>query len=140
MTDMTLAGVAQAKAKSTLSSYKSLFGFLLLVEFIVSIAVLAIPDRILNWLGMEHIPGEKWLQLLAGTWIFLLLFQIIARREPLLGRYPNIVNIIGRVGLAGLLIYVGGDFLYIAAYMLVSALLLYIFFRRMIIDELQTRP
>ncbi len=140
MTDMTLVGVAQANAKATKAHYQSFFGIILLIEFLVVLALLIIPHRILDALGMTHIGAEKWLQLLAGVWLVLLLFQFIARRQPLLGRYPNIANIIGRIGLAGLLTYVGGWFLYPALYMVISALLLYVLFRRMIIGELQTRP
>lgn len=154
MTDMTLTGVALAKAKVTKARYKTFLGFILLVEFLVCCVFFFIPHRFLEWIRMENDVSEKWLQLLAGIWVFLLLYQFIARREPLLGRYQNIANIIGRLGLSALFAFVafsspkyqGGnesDFnmaLYATIWMLVTAFLLYVFFRRMIIDELQTRP
>ena len=140
MSDMTLSGVALDKARSTKSTYKSIFGLILAFELIIALALLFIPHYVLDILGMTHIGAEMWLQLLAGIWLILLLYQFAARRQPLLSRYPNIINVIGRFGLAILLVCVGGYFLYGAIYFLVTALILYILFRRMIIGELQTRP
>jgi len=140
MSDMTLSGVALDKAKSTKSAYRSVFGLILLFEVIIAFALLFVPHRVLDILGMTHIGAEMWLRLLAGIWLILLLYQFAARRQPLLSRYPNIINVIGRFGLAIVLACLGGYFLYGAIYMVVTAFILYILFRRMIIGELQTRP
>ena len=76
----------------------------------------------------------------AGMVILASVFQVPGFLEPIHNRTPNIIGILGRVGMTVLYIILWGPFLWLAVFDGGFAILLYVTFRRAILAELQTRP
>jgi hypothetical protein len=140
MTDSLSIGWTRAKADGRRAVYRRLFGFNLILQSLIAVFVLVNPTVPLDFLGLSGGDAEDWIRVWAGMVLLASALQLPGFLEPIFNRLPNVVGILGRLGMAILFLSLGGGFLWLAAFDAVFAVLLFLTYRRAIIAELQTRP
>jgi hypothetical protein len=140
MTDALRIGWTQAEAASRRRTYRCLLLVVLLVQVAAGLLALIWPVQLSDWLGLPVPSPDGWLR---AVGVFLLITAVLYAPgyiNPVFVRYPNVVGIVARFGLAILYLCLGGNFRWLAAYELIVAVALGVTYQRLIGAELMSRP
>jgi hypothetical protein len=140
MTDALRIGWTQAEAASRRRTYRCLLLIVLIVQAVAAVLALAAPV----WLAQSlHLPEpfpDAWLRIVGAFLLITTLLYVPGYINPVFARFPNVVGIAARFGLAILYLCLGGNFRWLAAYELIVALALGVTYQRLIGAELMSRP
>jgi hypothetical protein len=139
--DSLSIGWSNSVAARSRAAFRGLLTIDLVLCAAAGIAAVLAPHAVDGWLGLEpSASGESWLRIAGGLLLWSCLFQIPLRAEPQRVRVLGAVALAGRFVLALILLWAGGAFLWLAAYELVAAVLLFRGYLAYGIAELMTRP
>jgi hypothetical protein len=138
--DALKIGWTRAQSGRQRVRYRWLLGCLLLVEFAVGVALLIVPAWIAGFAG-EVAPGMSiWVRITGVMMLTTTVFQLSGWFNPLYQRWPNILGILWRIGLAALCACLGGRFWILALAEVGAAVLLALLYWRLMRAELMSRP
>ncbi len=140
MTDTLSIGWTRATADGRRTVFRRVLAFNLALQSLVAIYVLIDPTTPLALFGISGADAEKLTRLWVAMVVMASALQLPGLLEPIYNRLPNIIGILGRVGMTILYIVLAGPFLWLAAFDGFFTVALYLLYRRAIIAELQTRP
>jgi hypothetical protein len=140
MTDALRIGWTQAEAASRRRTYRGLLLAVLVVQAAAGIVALFWPLCVSRWLSFPVPSPDGWLRVVGAMLLITAVLYIPGYINPMFARFPNVVGIVSRFGLAILYFCLGGNFRWLAAYELIAALALGQTYQRLIRAELMSRP
>ncbi|MEO0989975.1 MAG: hypothetical protein AAFX00_03385 [Pseudomonadota bacterium] len=130
-------GHQQAKAADAVRTFQLVYGVNLFLQVLACVLILIVPDFGNELVGTNPHPG---IALWAATVIFVSSLQILGLMDPIQGRWLIVIALAGRILMTVVALALGPEYIRIAIYDGVWAIVLGIFLRRALIAELQTRP
>ena len=140
MSDSLSIGWTRAQADGRRRSYKRLLGLNLILQTLIAVMILFWPDFSLGLVGFDSNSIGDWPRIWAGMLLLVNAFQVPGYIEPVYQRWPNVIGVIGRALMVVIYLFLGGAFLIFAAFDGLFGLLLALFYHRLILAELSTRP
>lgn len=140
MTDALRIGWTQAEAASRRRTYRRLLLTVLIVQVAAGLLALIWPLHLSDWLGLPAPFPESWLRVVGAMLLITAVLYAPGYINPVFVRFPNVVGIVARFGLAILYLCLGGNFRWLALYELIAAVALGLTYQRLIGAELMSRP
>lgn len=112
--------------------YKILLSINLLLHLAIGLACLLIPDVVGYYAGLPGPIPDGWTRGWGATLILVTTLYLPGLRDPVEVRAPNIIGLFGRVWMGTVWVFCGGGFLWFAAFDYLWALILTIFYLRVI--------
>jgi hypothetical protein len=140
MTDALRIGWTQAEAASRRRTYRCLLLIVLIVQVAAGLLALIWPLHLSDWLSLPAPFPESWLRVVGAFLLITAVLYAPGYINPVFVRFPNVVGIVARFGLAILYLCLGGNFRWLALYELIAAVALGLTYQRLIGAELMSRP
>jgi hypothetical protein len=140
MTDALRIGWTQAEAASRRHTYRCLLLIVLIVQVVAGLLALIWPLHLSDWLSLPTPFPESWLRVVGAMLLITAMLYAPGYINPVFVRFPNVVGIVARFGLAILYLCLGGNFRWLALYELIAAVALGVTYQRLIGAELMSRP
>lgn len=146
--DRTLSlGWTQARAASRRAVYKRVLRVNLVLHVAIGLFAITAPAALSRLVGLPEPDPTGWLRAWGGMLVLVTLLYFPGLRDPVRTRWPNVVGILGRLGMAILFLIValaGGlalrGFLWFALFDFVFAVALVVLYFRLFEAELMSRP
>jgi hypothetical protein len=139
MTNELRLGWTRQKAVAAADAYRRLLAFNLVLQVVLGLTALTMPDRLSSWLGLAA-DATGWLRAWGFWQIAAILFYVPGWLDPVDRRWPNLVGVPLRLASAVLFAFLGGGFLWLALFDAVFALALAHVYWRLLRAELMSRP
>src|SRR5205085_8332237 len=123
MTDALRIGWTQAEAASRRRTYRCLLLVVLIVQVAAGLLALIWPLHLSYWLSLPTPFPDAWLRVVGAMLLIAAVLYVPGYINPVFARFPNVVGIVARFGLAILYLYLGG-FRWLALYELIVAVAL----------------
>jgi hypothetical protein len=140
MTDALRIGWTQAEAASRRRTYRCLLLIVLIVQVVAALLALIWPVQLSQWLSLPTPFPDAWLRVVGAFLLITAVLYAPGYINPVFVRFPNVVGIMARFGLAILYLCLGGHFRWLALYELIVAVALGLTYQRLIGAELMSRP
>jgi hypothetical protein len=140
MTDALRLGWSVAEADNRRRVYRRVLLAVLIVQGLAGVAALFFPACVSDWLGLPAVPPEGWLRAVGAFLLITAVLYVPGYINPAFARYPNVVCIASRFGLAVLYACLGGPFRWLALYEAAAGIALGMTYQRFIGAELMSRP
>jgi len=140
MTDALRIGWTQAEAANRRRTYRRLLLTVLIVQVAAGLLALIWPLHLSDWLGLPAPFPESLLRVVGAMLLITAVLYAPGYINPVFVRFPNVVGIVARFGLAILYLCLGGNFRWLALYELIAAVALGLTYQRLIGAELMSRP
>jgi hypothetical protein len=140
MTDALRIGWTQAVAASRRRTYRGLLLAVLIVQAAAGLVALIWPLCLSRWLSLPAPSPDGWLRVVGVMLLVTAVLYVPGYINPVFARFPNVVGIVSRFGLAILYLCLGGNFRWLALYELIVALALGLTYKRLLGAELMSRP
>lgn len=140
MTDALRIGWTQAEAASRRRTYRCLLLVVLIIQAVAGLLALIWPGHLSQWLSLPAPSPDGWLRAVGLMLFVTAVLYTPGYINPVFARFPNVVGIAARFGLAILYLCLGGNFRWLAAYELIVAIALGVTYQRLIGAELMSRP
>jgi hypothetical protein len=140
-------GWTLARAVSRRTVYKRVLGVNLVLHVVIGLFAIIAPATLSQAVGLSPASPAGWLRAWGGMLLLVTLLYLPGLLDPVRVRWPNIVGILGRFGMAILFLAValaGGQalrgFLWFALFDLAFAIALAMLYFRLFEAELMSRP
>lgn len=140
MTDALRIGWTQAEAASRRRTYRCLLLVVLIIQAVAGLLALIWPGHLSQWLSLPVPSPDGWLRAVGLMLLVTAVLYVPGYINPVFARFPNVVGIAARFGLAILYLCLDGNFRWLAAYELIVAIALGVTYQRLIGAELMSRP
>jgi len=140
MTDTLSIGWSRAAADGRLKTYRRLLGLNLALLALIGLIALSCPGWLLRLVHLDGPGATDWARAIGGLLLVIAGLQVPALISPLRYLPATLIAIVGRAGVAAILLFLGGGFLWFAAFDGIFAVILALSYHRLAIAELMTRP
>jgi hypothetical protein len=140
MNDGLSIGATQAQAQDRLRSYRTVLAVVLGLYALLGLVALLAPVSLAYALNLPPPFPAAWVRAWGALTLVVVLFTLPGWLDPLRSRWPNLLGIGTRLGLAILYLLLGGGFLWLALLEIVVALLLAWAYFGLFRAELMSRP
>ena len=139
MTDALRIGWTRRQCGLAADAYRRLLMLNLVVQAVLGLVALAIPD-VLSWLLGIAAGSTGWMRAWGFWQLAMVLFYVPGWFDPANKRWPNMLGVALRLASAVLFLILGGGFLWLALLDAVCALALAAAYWRLLRAELMSRP
>ncbi len=140
-------GWTQARARSRETTYRRVLGLNLVLHVLIGLAAIFAPLTVAGFVGLAPETAVAWLRAWGGMVLLVTLLYLPGLWNPVRVRWPNVIGILGRFGMALLFLLValtGGaalrGLLWFALFDFVFAVALAMLYYRLFEAELMSRP
>lgn len=145
--DQTLSlGWSQARARSRRALYKRVLGTNLGLVLVIGLIAIFAPATLSQFVGLPPVSYFGWTRAWGGMLILVTLLYLPGLLDPVRRRWPNIVGMLGRFGMAILFLCLAlsGEafraFLWFSLFDFAFAVVLAVLYFRLFEAELMSRP
>lgn len=140
MTDALSIGWTRAQAATRRGVYRRLLGLNLVLQTAIGLVAVAAPVWLSRIADLPGPPPVGWVRLWGAMLLIMVILYLPGWIAPVHSRWPNVVGIVARVGLAAIYCYLGNGLRWFALYELLFAVLLAWSYSRLLRAELMSQP
>lgn len=140
MSEALTNGWNQARVAESKRLYRRVLGINLVLHLLIGLACLFAPDWVADILDLPEPIPAGWTRGWGATLILVTALYVPGWLDPLTTRSPNLIGILGRFWMGTVWLFIGGSFLWLAAFDYVFALLIAYLYLRLYRTELMSYP
>lgn len=140
MTDTLTLGWTQAQTIASLTLYRRILGFNLILHLLIGFACIFLPYWISDIVGLPSPIPSGWVRSWGAMLILVTALYIPGLLDPMHHRAPNVVGVLGRLWMSIIWTFCGGSFLWFALFDFVFFLILGSLYLRFLLKTLMSRP
>jgi hypothetical protein len=140
MSEALSIGWNQARVAESRRLYRSVLGINLVLHLMIGLACLFAPYWVADVLDLPGPIPAGWTRGWGATLILVTALYVPGWLEPLTTRGPNLIGILGRFWMGTVWLFIGGGFLWLAAFDYVFALLIGFLYWRLLRNNLMSYP
>jgi len=129
---MTGANSDRYTTASALLIYKRVLGFNMILHLIIGLTCLFFPYFVATFFGLPGPTPDGWTRGWGATLILVTALYVPGLLDPLGSRAPNYIGIGGRIWMASVWVFVGGQFLWFALFDYSFAAIIWFFYLKLL--------